>query len=206
MLLIKKKLKSQNGASISFALLLFLVCAVLSSAVIVAGTAAAGRLSRLAEADQRYYAVTSAAGLLSRDIGGKTVTVEYSKKTGKVTPAGSPTILSDASEKLVEALSSTDEDAADKGLQRTFELTPDTSIANAKLGCVIKETLQRDGMLLFDVSNASGDSSGGVYTLRVVFSSKMKRSASDSSEDTVKTTVTWKLHSIHKIRNTEDGA
>ena len=205
MLLIKKKLKSQNGASISFALLLFLVCAVLSSAIIVAGTAAAGRLSRLAEADQRYYAVTSAAGLLSRDIGGKTVTVEYSKKTGKVTPADSPTILSDASEKLVEALSSTDEDAADKVLQRTFELTPDTSIANAKLGCVIKETLQRDGMLLFDVSNTSGGS-GGVYTLRVVFSSKMKRSASDSSEDTVKTTVTWKLHSIHKIRNTEDGA
>ena len=205
MLLIKKKLKSQNGASISFALLLFLVCAVLSSAIIVAGTAAAGRLSRLAEADQRYYAVTSAAGLLSRDIGGRTVTVEYSKKTGKVTPAGSPTILSDASEKLVEALSSTDEDAADKVLQRTFELTPDTSIANAKLGCVIKETLQRDGMLLFDVSNDPGGS-GGVYTLRVVFSSKMKRSASDSSEDTVKTTVTWKLHSIHKIRNTEDGA
>ena len=205
MLLIKKKLKSQNGASISFALLLFLVCAVLSSAIIVAGTAAAGRLSRLAEADQRYYAVTSAAGLLSRDIGGRTVTVEYSKKTGKVTPADSPTILSDASEKLVEALSSTDEDAADKVLQRTFELTPDTSIANAKLGCVIKETLQRDGMLLFDVSNDPGGS-GGVYTLRVVFSSKMKRSASDSSEDTVKTTVTWKLHSIHKIRNTEDGA
>ena len=205
MLLIKKKLKSQNGASISFALLLFLVCAVLSSAVIVAGTAAAGRLSRLAEADQRYYAVTSAAGLLSRDIGGKTVTVEYSKKTGKVTPAGSPTILSDASEKLVEALSSTDEDAADKVLQRTFQLTPDTNIANAQLACVIKETLQRDGMLLFDVSNTSGGS-GGVYTLRVVFSSKMKRSASDSSEDTVKTTVTWKLHSIHKIRNTEDGA
>ena len=205
MLSIKKKLKSQNGASISFALLLFLVCAVLSSAVIVAGTAAAGRLSRLAEADQRYYAVTSAAGLLSRDIGGETVTVEYSKKTGKVIPADSPTILSDASEKLVEALSSTDEDAADKVLQRTFQLTPDTNIANAQLACVIKETLQRDGMLLFDVSNTSGGS-GGVYTLRVVFSSKMKRSASDSSEDTVKTTVTWKLHSIHKIRNTEDGA
>ena len=205
MLSIKKKLKSQNGASISFALLLFLVCAVLSSAIIVAGTAAAGRLSRLAEADQRYYAVTSAAGLLSRDISEKTVTVEYSKKTGKVTPAGSPTILSDASEKLVEALSSTDEDAADKVLQRTFQLTPDNNIENAKLACVIKETLQRDGMLLFDVSNDPGGS-GGVYTLRVVFSSKMKRSASDSSEDTVKTTVTWKLHSIHKIRNTEDGA
>ena len=205
MLSIKRKLKTQNGASISFALLLFLVCAVLSSAVIVAGTAAAGRLSRLAEADQRYYAVTSAAELLCNDISGKTVTVEYSKETGTVTPADKTTILSDASEKLVEALSSTDEDAADKVLQRTFQLTPDTNIANAQLACVIKETLQRDGMLLFDVSNTSGGS-GGVYTLRVVFSSKMKRSASDSSEDTVKTTVTWKLHSIHKIRNTEDGA
>ena len=61
---LKQKLKSQIGASITFALLLFLVCAVVGSAVLVAGTAAAGRMSKVAEMDQRYYAVNSAAKLL----------------------------------------------------------------------------------------------------------------------------------------------
>ena len=62
---LKQKLKSQTGASITFALLLFLVCAVVGSAVLVAGTAAAGRMSKVAEMDQRYYAVNSAARLLN---------------------------------------------------------------------------------------------------------------------------------------------
>ena len=76
-----RKLKSKRGASITFALLLFLVCAVVSSVVIVAGTAAAGRMSQLAQMDQRYYAVTSAAELLRDLIDGKKVTVECSKET-----------------------------------------------------------------------------------------------------------------------------
>ena len=61
---IKAKLRSQTGASISFALLLFLVCASLSALIIVAGTTAAGRISNIAETDQSYYAVTSAADLV----------------------------------------------------------------------------------------------------------------------------------------------
>ena len=61
---IKKKLRSQYGASITFALLLFLVCAALCSVIIVAATSSAGRMSNLAETDQRYYAVTSAAELM----------------------------------------------------------------------------------------------------------------------------------------------
>ncbi len=61
---IRRKLNSRKGASITFALLLFLVCAVLSSVIIVAATAASGRMSKIAESDQRYYAVTSAAEFL----------------------------------------------------------------------------------------------------------------------------------------------
>ena len=68
--LIHHKLRSRRGASISFALLLFLVCAVVGSVVLVAGTAAAGRISQAAEADQRYYSVTSAAELLKGQIEG----------------------------------------------------------------------------------------------------------------------------------------
>ena len=70
------KLRSQTGASISFALLLFLVCAVLCSVIITAATAASGRMSRIAETDQQYYAVTSAAELMKDLIDGKTVKIE----------------------------------------------------------------------------------------------------------------------------------
>ena len=76
-----KKLNNQKGASITWALLIFLVCTVVGSAVLVAGTAAAGRMSKLAENDQRYYAVTSTAGLL-RDVLGQEVKVTRSVSTG----------------------------------------------------------------------------------------------------------------------------
>ena len=61
---IYNKLRSKDGASITFALLLFLVCAVLCSVILAAATAAAGRMSKIAETEQRYYAVTSAAELI----------------------------------------------------------------------------------------------------------------------------------------------
>ena len=72
--LLKKKLNSERGASLTWALLIFLVCTVVGSAVLVAGTAAAGRMSKLAVNDQRYYAVTSTAGFM-RDVLGQEITV-----------------------------------------------------------------------------------------------------------------------------------
>jgi len=60
-----KKLNSSKGASITFALLAFLVCAVISAVLLASASAAAGRLSGLAAADRRYYAVTSAVQLFS---------------------------------------------------------------------------------------------------------------------------------------------
>ncbi len=79
---IKNKIRSREGASISFALLAFLVCAVISSVVIVAGSTAAGRMSQIAQSDQRYYAVNSAAGLLQSTLDGKVVSrIAKTKKT-----------------------------------------------------------------------------------------------------------------------------
>ena len=69
------KLRSGRGASITFALLLFLVCAVLSTVIVTTASTAAGRMSNMAEADQRYYSVTSACELLKELIHGKTVSV-----------------------------------------------------------------------------------------------------------------------------------
>lgn len=73
--LISKKLRSDSGASITFALLLFLVCAILSAVILVAGTTAAGRMSNLAETDQSYYSVTSAAELLKDELDGQKVSI-----------------------------------------------------------------------------------------------------------------------------------
>ena len=69
------RLCSDRGASITFALLLFLVCAVLSAVVLVAATTTAGRMANIAETDQRYYSVVSAAELVSEVAEGKTVSV-----------------------------------------------------------------------------------------------------------------------------------
>lgn len=80
---VRQKLLSQRGASITFALLLFLVCAIISSVVIVAGTAASGRMSQIAEMDQRYYAVTSAAELLKDTLDGKGITVKKTTETSR---------------------------------------------------------------------------------------------------------------------------
>ena len=68
------KLRSRRGASITFALFLFLICATVGSVVLAAGTAASGRLSQTPETDQRYYAVSSAAELLRGALDGQTTT------------------------------------------------------------------------------------------------------------------------------------
>ncbi len=68
---IKNKLRSRTGASITFALLLFLVCVVLCSVILSAATASSGRMAGLARTDQRYYAVTSACEMMRDMVGGE---------------------------------------------------------------------------------------------------------------------------------------
>lgn len=110
---IKKKLRSQRGASITFALLIFLVCAVLSSVIIVAASTAAGRMSKLAETDRRYYAVTSAAELMKDLLKepvtivdrtevtnvSRTTTTKIVKETEKIVPTE---VINDDGEPVIE--------------------------------------------------------------------------------------------------------
>lgn len=70
-----RKLSSERGASITFALLLFLVCAALSAVILVAATTASGRMSSISQTDQRYYSVTSAAVAIRDMLSDGTVTV-----------------------------------------------------------------------------------------------------------------------------------
>ena len=102
---LQKKISSQSGASIAMALLLFMVCAILGAIVLSAATAAAGRMSGLADDDQRYYSVASAAELVSQQlcdnpvvikreqINTNTVTREYKyTSSGAVELIGSNTV------------------------------------------------------------------------------------------------------------------
>ena len=73
---ILKKIRSRKGASITFALLAFLVCAVVGSVVLTAALASSGRASELAESDRRYYAVTSAAQLFQDSLDGQEFRVD----------------------------------------------------------------------------------------------------------------------------------
>lgn len=62
---IKTKLRSQQGASLSMALFLLLVCTIIASVTLTAGSAAVGRLSQIEGIQKSYYNVTSAAKVLA---------------------------------------------------------------------------------------------------------------------------------------------
>ena len=95
-----KKIKSGRGASISFALFILLICAVVGSIVLKAATASAGRLSKLAESDRRYYSVNSAAELISKALDGEEVVIS-GENTSVTTTIVTYTIEDDNVEKTV---------------------------------------------------------------------------------------------------------
>jgi len=202
----KNKIKSQRGASITFALLLFLVCAVISSAIIVAATSAAGRMSQMAQMDQRYYAVTSVAKLLKSEIDGKTVyvtpgtdkyIVRYDYEEDPPTRTDH-TILTDASEVLVRLL---------KGEtvtpNRTFSVSTELTAAdhpNSDLACTVNESVDSNtGLLSFTISNTNGTTSS-TYKVKMTFSSKRKEST-DVFTGLKTTKIEWSFQSIKKEEN-----
>lgn len=181
---IRNKLKTQKGASITFALLLFLVCAVISSVVIVAATTAAGRMSQLPQMDQRYYAVTSAANLLKNEIDGKTI------KIAMDSAADNEDMLTEASRAVAEKKTLEDKKfivASDFGKSEGL---------NIAINCLIEKKLE-NGLLEFDISNCKDDIGtlgDKKYTLKVVFSSNVRESLAESA-----TEVSWKFHSMKRI-------
>ncbi len=137
---ILKKLRSQTGASITFALLLFLVCAVLCSVIITAATASSGRMSQIAETDQRYYAVSSAAELLQALIDGKTVSIVKVEKSWTTTTYqnGAITGTEDAPGPDVETYIVTDKKASE--IDETTDLVDSNMIGG--LGFSIDSILE----------------------------------------------------------------
>lgn len=66
---VRRRLQGERGASLFMALLLFLVCMVVSSIVLAAATTFVGVNATRGKSDQRYYSVSSAVKLLSSWMG-----------------------------------------------------------------------------------------------------------------------------------------
>lgn len=194
----RAKLRSQRGASITFALLLFLVCAVVSSVVVVAGSAVGGRMSQLAASDQRYYAVTSAAELLRSTFDGQAVKVTVQKDlaedaVGKYASDkdDEDKILAHASKLLVQL-----REGETGSVTREFTLS--ASDEHDGLTCAVSETIGRNGQLMFQITSGNIQNAASAYTLRVMFSSDVRESAASATATETTTTVTWKMTGVRR--------
>lgn len=197
----KNKIKSQRGASITFALLLFLVCAVISGVVIVAATTAAGRMSQQDEMDERYYSVTAAAKRLNDIFDGTKATVNYEIKDGKpdfesikVTdsdnnPVGNNTILFKASKDVVQGVLFGDKDSVIE--PDPISISDDTS----KITCTVKRKMNVDGRMEYTINalKTTDVSKSGTYTVVVTFSPNMSAPVTDVPSVKGHADVTWKL-------------
>ncbi|MEA4971834.1 MAG: hypothetical protein VB119_01515 [Candidatus Metalachnospira sp.] len=67
---VKSKLKSQSGASILIALMLFLVCAMVGSVVLSSAAGNADKMRNRRSEQQEYLSISSAARLIQNAIGG----------------------------------------------------------------------------------------------------------------------------------------
>ena len=188
---IKNKIRSESGASITFALLLFLVCAVISSVVIVAGSTAAGRMRGLKDMDARYGVIADAGHQLCRIFDGQEVAVTYRKADMSVPtqPTGNA-ILVDASRAVVTG-----------GTLSTSPVTASITDGDTDYACSLSETLE-GGVLEFTISADGGKFTNGAYSVRLTFAPNVKKAASDAASETATATVTWKLRDIRKLRAT----
>lgn len=78
-----QKLKSEYGATLSMALMLFMICAVAGAIILAAATVASGRFSQLTESDARYYTVISSAELLAQELAETPVEIAQTRTVKK---------------------------------------------------------------------------------------------------------------------------
>jgi len=193
---ISAKLKAQTGASITYALLLFLVCAVVSSVVITAATAASGRMSKSVETDQRYYAVTSAAELIKDLFDGVKVTTQ-TKIVGK---SGTPTMDNSTYPMVTKPAGSELEPEANyeilKSAARQFAGMPSlrdsfpkdlevklNSAKNADIN--VKYTSGAESaQLIIKISSYDSENTKDIYTLYLAFDADIDQIVDKKTKDT----------------------
>ena len=201
---LKEKLKSDRGASITYALLIFLVCAVVGSAVLVAGTASSGRMSEVADNDQRYYAVTSAARLLIDLIDDQTATfVKVEDSSGTKYYDMSGTEVSDNTK-----FDSVSDQAGyhllkGAGVSNNFSLVTDKS----ELDVTIQEAVDvATGEMTLEIKKTTGSGTKSrTYSMILFFNLDKsevidkKTEPDDTTTTTTTSTYTWRLRDIQVV-------
>lgn len=185
-----KKIQSDTGASLSFALLLFLVCTVVGSVILTSGTASSGRLSRLRDMDTRYYSVESAANLIRKSMDGMVVNAVYEIKDDGISgdiefePIGSDksdenlfhTLLKEAVESMIR------EETVSKPWHELNFSGNLSGTALEQLNAVAVVNFNPDGVMNFVVSNTDEDET---YSVSVNMNADFHQ-----TEETVTETVT----------------
>ena len=212
--MIRAKLKDNTGASITYALLLFLVCAVVGSVVLAAGTAAAGRMSQSVETDQRYYAVSSAASVLKKELDNKDASVGFTVNAEGVRSfssfKGSRSTFSDSIPASLNMSITDYASAVATGIMSagTQPVVLDLVLPNKNPNITAKVAVtvtppsdSNDPVLQLDVYNESTDSEP-TYKLRLVFHAGIdeirgkKRDSEGNEITTVTDKITWSFYKI----------
>lgn len=206
---LKQKIASQAGASITFALLLFLVCAVVSTIVLAAGTAASGRISGSVDNDRRYYSVTSACEMLMDLFDGVTVTIQETKTgtgTDAATSLATPVVTKDgetitdtsnynllilAAKLYTGTTGSDDPTSFPENLEIAIDSTKNASVK----ATFVSEADQPDSArITLAVSSCDEDADAetdtetdsleDVYTLYLIFDADIKETVDSKTKDT----------------------
>ena len=203
---VRNKIRSRRGASLTFALLLFLVCAVIGSVVLTAGTVAAGRMAQVAEMDQRYYSVNSAARLLIDLIDGKEVTIveiieknddgstpspEYKYSVDDddtINPFALGSIVNEAAYNMVKA----DPSSTISPVTYSLELN-DKSVDVIKVS--VEEQLDKDGKMTLRVK-----SNDDKYSLKLMFNmDETKITDHQEKQDVITRKFAWHIRDIQIV-------
>ena len=86
-----KKLKSNSGATIVFALTVFMIAAIISTTIILISESSAKLSGKERQDEQAYLAVSSAARLMEKEISSRTVTITTSKDVEEESAEGNVT-------------------------------------------------------------------------------------------------------------------
>ena len=193
-----RKIRNNDGASLTFALLLFLVCSVIGTIVLTAATVASGRLADKAETDKRYYRVVSVAEFLRDELDEKKIVITRTKNEDN-----SISILFDG-DLYVEG-------SSDFLTSRTHELLDANDLWGSDFFCSVShnnnfyfniqnldelisvDTTVKNGSMIIDVTDDR-------YTVRLSLSPIISEVSSiTEGKETKVSTVTWKVIKMEKM-------
>ncbi|WP_455504042.1 hypothetical protein [Blautia sp.] len=170
---IKKKLKSQQGTSIFFGLLLFLVASILSIVIINGAVTTVKRVASDKKIEQNYLACSSAAKLLQKKIENTTITkttvitskgtsnvsTEVTWKNGVEDENSTEVRLEDVLKKYIEKLAGQPEASTETSAVIDWTIAAEkneteTTIPDVHAVCTISERKQDDTSVetVYDIS------------------------------------------------------